>query len=171
MSLLVGRLILLGLIASLPACMIVNDFKENLHAYERPEGPLPYRHSSSELMVTWNTVRRGNDTVVEGFITNVHRLQVQNISLDVQVTDSNGRALSTGSDLLPQNTLYMNDSLTFSVQLKDVRMTEGNVLKFYINYRTRTGAWGGGSGDCNFKVDAATGTVIKEQTAQSRLQG
>jgi hypothetical protein len=60
MSFPVGRLILLGIIASLPACIIVNDFKANLKAYEtKSESEFPYRHSSSDFIVAWNAVQAG----------------------------------------------------------------------------------------------------------------
>jgi hypothetical protein len=164
MSLLFGRLILLGLIASLPACFIVNDFKENMKAYEsKPEVPLPYRHSASDFIVTWNTVQSGNDTVIDGFIKNAQNIQVRNVSMDIQLLGIDGRALGKESAFLPQTTLYMNNSFSFTVRLKGASIARGNVLKFIINYRTNAGAWGGNSASSSFQVDATAGNKIETQ--------
>lgn len=165
MSFLVGRLILIGVITSLPACAIIKDFKENLKANEvKSEAQLPYRHSSAEFKVAWNIVQTGNDTVIHGLITNVMNVKVRDIDLNVVVLDTDGKHLSKGEVLSPQNNLNMNDSFAFSVKLKDAIIANGNVLRFIINYSNVSGSWGGGpSVQSSFTVDATTGVAIEEQ--------
>jgi hypothetical protein len=169
MSFLVGRLILIGIMASLPACVIVNDFKENLKAYggDKSEAQFPYRHSSPDINVAWDIVQKGNDTVVDGLITNIRNIQIGDLYMNVEVFDSDGKRMSMGDALSPQRHLNMKDSFAFSVILKDAKISEGNFLRFLINYRSgiSSGAWGGGgnSGKSDFKVYETTGIAIEEQ--------
>jgi hypothetical protein len=200
MSYLVGRLVLIGIITSLPACIVINDFKGYLKAYEdKLETQLPYHHSSSDAKVDWDAVQLGNDTIIDGRVTNVQNMQESDFYVDVDVLDSEGNHVSKGRALLPPESVFWppwsafpypgsalshpgnllwfpnsvwpsisslsppviilkrHDSFTFSIKLKDVQITKGDVLKFFINYRIITGAWGGRYRDWIFKVDATTG--------------
>jgi hypothetical protein len=158
MSLPVGRLIVLGLVTMLPACAIINDFKESRKAYETvTDAHLPYRHLANDFKVAWNVEQKGKDIVIEGVLKNLQNLQVREITVDVQLLDTDGRGLSYGGMLLPVNTLFKDDATTFSITLKDTVIEQGNDLNFVINYRINSGAWGGSGGNSSFKVDATTG--------------
>jgi hypothetical protein len=164
MSLLVGRLILIGVITSLAACASIKSFEDN------PESQLTYRHSSFDLKFAWNTLQTGNDTVIEGLIINVRNIQVRDIDLNVTVLDTNGRVLSEGAVPPSQVNLRMNmnDSVPFSVKLKDAIIAKGNVLKFIIIYHTNDGSWYGHEWQSSFKVDAATGGAVEEQREKQK---
>jgi hypothetical protein len=157
MSLFVGRLILFGVIANLAACA---GFKA---LEDKPDAKLMYRHSSSDFTVAWNTVQTGKITMLDGLITNVQNIRIQDIDLMVVVLDTAGSRLSEGTVLLDKLGLRMNDSVSFSVKLVDAIITKGNILEFIISYRINTGSWYGRGAQSRFKVDAVTGVAIVEQ--------
>jgi len=162
MSYLFSRLLLIGVITGIPACTIVKDFKDNLKAYDvKPESNYPYINSSSDFRVAWDIVQTSNETVFNGYIKNIRNIQASDIYLDIEVLSPEGRQLSKGGTQSPQ-TLYTNDSFAFSIKLNDIKISDGDVLKFFINYRTNSGAWGGGAGKSSFEVDATTGIAIKK---------
>ena len=156
MSFYVKILILIGAIASLTAC---TNFKAFM---DKPDAKLLYRHSSPDFIVAWNTLQAGNEAVIDGLITNVKNIQVLDIDLTVVVLNSDGRHLSEGTVLFDKMNLKMNNSVSFSVKLKDAIIAKDSILEFIINYRINTGSWNGRNAQSRFKVDAATGGAIGE---------
>ena len=164
MSTLVRKLLLMGIVIScVPACMIVNDFKENLKAYEhKPEDQFPFHHSSPEFRVSWDTQRSGNDTIVDGLVTNVRNTTVQGISLKIDLLDADGKRLTQGVAPPTALNLKIYDTFSFNAILKDTQIAPGNILFFIITYSTYSGSWGGNSEQKSFKVEATSGNEIEK---------
>ena len=160
MSVFAVRLIVIGAITSLTACVSVKTYQDN------PEAQFTYRHSSSNFIVAWNTLQTGKDTAFEGLIKNVQNIEIRDIELNVMALDTDGKLLSEGAVLKTRVNLKKNDSVPFSVKLKDAVMEKGNVLQFILRYHIHTGSWYGRDGQNIFKVDAATGVAIEEQREQ-----
>ena len=158
MLFLIGRLSLIGFIISLTSCADIKDI------VGRPDTPLLYRHSSSDFIVAWNALETDNDTVIEGRITNVKNIQIHGIELKATVSNTAGNSLSEGAFLRESINLRMNDSVSFSVKLKDAKIAKGNVLEFKMRYQILTGGWGGRDAQSSFKVEAATGVAIEEKS-------
>lgn len=158
MSFLVRGLLLVGVITGLTSCA---GFK----AMEGiPEAQLPYHHSIPDLKVSWNTVQTGNDTVINGRMTDIHpTMQIRNIDLLITLSDTEDNRLSEGSVFLEQVNLRRFDSAPFSVTLKGAKIDSGKILKFIVNYRSNDGSWYGHGYQHSFKVDAMTGAVVEEQ--------
>ncbi len=163
MASLVGRFILIAIITCLPACAIITNYKDYLKANEgKSETKFSYHHISSDFKVDWNTLQKGSDTVIDGLITNIREMRVNDINPHVVVLGTDGNKLSEGEALSDHFTSYRNDSFAFNVILKDAFIAKGYIILFYIDYRLQDGRWGGKFMESSFKVDATTGTDIEE---------
>jgi hypothetical protein len=155
MSYFLRRLCLIAIVMSLTACTTIgNDLF-------RTEAKMKYSHLSSDMKVSWNTVKSGNDLIIDGFITNLQSLPVVEFNLAVVVLDTNGgKRLSEGTTLLNDVNLKMKDSASFRVKFKNATIVEGDVLEFNISYGINAGSWIPQERQSSFKVDAITGIEI-----------
>jgi hypothetical protein len=101
---------------------------------------------------------------MEGFIKNLRNMQLKDFDLNVAVLDTDGRRLTEETVLLDKINLRINESIPFSVKLKNAKIAKENVLRFIISYSIDDGSYYGRGSQSSFKVDAETGAAIEEQT-------
>lgn len=130
-----------------------------------PFAGYPFRHDDFDFNVAWKTSPAGQGVNVDGILKNVRYAQVSDIQLWVKVLSKDKKVMTEESTLLLPVSLNTDDSLPFSVTLKNVVLAPGNMLNFVIMYRVNDDSKSSSAWLSSFTVDAVTGaSTAKEGT-------
>jgi hypothetical protein len=122
----------------------------------------PSRHAEFDYHYFWKTDATDKGLVVEGFLKNVRYAYIDRVDLTLTVLDKSGHVIAKTSDFpMPQQSAA-GDLCNFSLLFKNFKLTPGNIFLFQVRYTSDDGDHGGSSWDSSFKVDALTGTVIRQ---------
>lgn len=122
----------------------------------------PYRYSSFDIKVEWNTVQSGNTLVVNGLIKNVRYTQIEDIDVTISLLDKEKKEVSSGGALPIPIVLKSYDSEPFSAPLKGAGIQPGSALQFVIRYRVNEGGTDNYTWMTSFTVDAASGALLNQ---------
>ncbi len=148
----VAIVLFVGMIVALPV----------LAAETGPAAVYPYRYSSFDINVAWNTLPSGKTLMVNGLIKNMRYTQIEDIDVTISLLDKEKKEVSVGGALPIPIVLKSYDSEPFSAPLKGAELRPGSALQFVIRYRVNEGGTDNYTWMTSFTVDAASGALLNQ---------
>lgn len=100
------------------------------------------RYSQFDLTLAWEVKTAGNETVVEGVVTNNRYAFMDGIEVWIAVLDGSGKATARSVCYVMPHQVRQNESVPFAVNLP-LHVEPGAVLKFTYKYQGTDGGEGG----------------------------
>jgi hypothetical protein len=149
MNILSRLAVLLVALVSLTAC-----------AGHRPSPAAGYNfiHRDFDFRYAWNTAQTEKGVSIDGLIKNVRSPRVEQVEIDVSLLNKSRQVLAKSTTFLPTQAFEMDEYRRFGVQLKDAKISGGDLLQFLVHYTVAEGQ-SSFSWTSSFTVDAITGTV------------
>lgn len=128
-----------------------------------PVAGMPYRYADFDFKYAWRTVQVDRGLAVDGLLKNVRYASVDDVVLTVSLLSREGKLLADATTFPIPQQIRMDYDSPFDLVLKNVVLSQGDLLRFQIRYRVNEGDTNSFNWLGSFTVDAATGRVPAEK--------
>jgi hypothetical protein len=125
-----------------------------------PPAAYPYRHSAFDFSTVWKTTPAGQGIAIEGLLKNVRYAFVDDLEMTVALRNKDNKLLAKETTFLTPQPLRNGEARPFSLNLRNVAISPGDVLQFSIKCRVDEGRDESFIWLSSFEVDAATGAAM-----------
>lgn len=144
-------LMLLSMLA-LSGCSVNHDAVR-----QSPAAGFSYRHTDFDYKVAWNTTQAENEVVIDGILKNVRYTNIEQLDLTIFLRGPDGKLRARVTTIpFPQQS-KIDEVASFSAQMHNITIKQGDTLQFLIHYLGTEGAGGGIDWISTFSADALTG--------------